>query len=439
MSANASSTRRFSWSHKCSAATFSGLNLPPGYHHWHKHLCCNASFPLTHGIGSKPREWMNFRCSAQHLPLIVLSSARFGANIWGRSCWSMVESTVGASSRQAHQTISVAQKLLQHRASDAQTGQFQAKIHQCMPLNMPTQRSWGGIRRPQNSAFGLCLPQLYHSFFFGVCFFSTSQLKIPLRTLSFSSFNVLFSHWCLTLMTPFNFKNPNLRYIFWEKNVCQKNIEPMATSLLRNDNNNNNNNVSTSTSGNDAKAWSSRISAVSVASLEFPPAWIHPNHEWPRDDLLHGKEGSPPVIFLGRSGLMSMYIFKYQVSRGWSHITYLIKILIPDHESKKMLLNELPTVDGSKIPLTSWYGKNYPFILQWYFTSQMVSRISSIHSTIHNHQPHLLLPSLHQFLDQRLPRPWAFKSGLTEGPKAFQTRKRPVSGISDTDISIIYI
>ena len=37
---------------------------------------------------------LHFRCSAQHLPLIVLSSARFGANIWGRRCWSMVESTV---------------------------------------------------------------------------------------------------------------------------------------------------------------------------------------------------------------------------------------------------------------------------------------------------------------------------------------------------------
>lgn len=122
------------------------------------------------------------------------------------------------------------------------------------------------------------------------------------------------------------------------------------------------------------------------------------------------RQGREPGNFLGRPGLMSMYICKYQVSGGWIHIIYLVKILIPNHESKKILLNELPTVDGSKIPLTSWYGKNYPIILQWYFTSQMVCRISSIHSTIHNHQPHLLLPSLHQFLDQRLPRPWAFKS-----------------------------
>ena len=193
----------------------------------------------------------------------------------------------------------------------------------------------------------------------------------------------------------------------------------MAARFLRN----NHNNVSTSTSGNDAKAWSSRISAVSVASLEFPPAWVHRIDEFINERLtFHGKEGSPVIFWEGQVWCQCIYL-SIKFLGDWIHIIYLVKILMPNHESKKMLLNELPTVDGSKIPLTSWYGKNYPIILQWYFTSQMVSRISSINSTIHNHQPHLLLPSLHQFLDQRLPRPWAFKSGLTEGPKAVPNKK----------------
>ena len=122
------------------------------------------------------------------------------------------------------------------------------------------------------------------------------------------------------------------------------------------------------------------------------------------------RKGAPRSFFWeGQVWCQCIYL-SIKFLGDWIHITYLIKILIPNHESKKLLLNEHPTVDGSKFPLTSWYGQNYPIILQWYFTSQMVSRISSINSTIHNHQPHLLLPSLHQFLDQRLPRPWAFKS-----------------------------
>lgn len=139
--------------------------------HWLMELAQNPEneFPLF--SAASPTDCSLFRTLwSQHLGSALLEYAT-------------VATAAGASSRQAHQTISVAQKLLQQRASDAQTGQFQAKIHQCMPLNMPTQGSWGPNIIPP-----------------------TSQLKIPLRTRSFSSFNVLFSHWCLTLMTPFNFQ-----------------------------------------------------------------------------------------------------------------------------------------------------------------------------------------------------------------------------------------
>ena len=86
-------------------------------------------FPLF--SAASPTDCSLFRTLwSQHLGSALLEYGRINC-----------ATAAGASSRQAHQTISVAQKLLQQRASDAQTGQFQAKIHQCMPLNMPTQRS----------------------------------------------------------------------------------------------------------------------------------------------------------------------------------------------------------------------------------------------------------------------------------------------------------
>ena len=77
------------------------------------------------------------------------------------------------------------------------------------------------------------------------------------------------------------FKNLH-KNIFWEKKSLPKHLlYPFAASF-----------PTTSTSGSDAKACSSRISAVSVASLEFPPAWLDD-----RRRIAAGKAG-----ILGRPG-----------------------------------------------------------------------------------------------------------------------------------------